>query len=325
MKARWIIAFMLAGLALAAWLRLLVGDPAGLHLPESPLVWELRLGRLVPGLIVGGSLAVAGVLLQALLRNPLASPDLIGASSGAGLGVMASLYVQHLMGRSVSDASVPAGSGGAIAGALGALTLVYVLGRRSRVLDPVSLVLVGAIVAIVCSAVTVLLAHLIPGQGVAVARWTIGALSDDAPRAQVAAAGALLVLALAASLVMSRALDAGTLHDDEARSVGVNLGLVRASSFALAGLLTAGAVAVAGPIGFVGLVCPHLARLVLGPGHARVLVASCVLGAIMIVGADTVADLLPLPSGRLPIGVLTALVGGPAFIALLIRERRKSI
>lgn len=323
MKSRvWLLALGLAGVCL---LRLLVGDPAGLHLPESPLVWDLRLGRLVPGVIVGGSLALAGVLLQSLLRNPLASPDLIGAASGAGLGVMAALFLRHLLGQSVSDASVPAGSAGAIAGSLGALGLVYFLGRRARVLDPVSLVLVGAIVAIVASSATVLLAHLIPGQGIAVARWTIGALSDDVPRGQVVAAGVLLMAATATGMLLTRSLDAAMLPDDEARSIGVNIRFLRAVCFVLAGLLTAGAVALAGPIGFVGLVCPHLARLIVGPAHRGVVPAALILGAAMIVGADAGADLLPLPSGRLPIGIITAMVGGPVFIALLIRERRASI
>lgn len=318
----WLLALGLAGVCL---LRLLVGDPAGLHLPESPLVWDLRLGRLVPGVIVGGSLALAGVLLQSLLRNPLASPDLIGAASGAGLGVMAALFLRHLLGQSVSDASVPAGSAGAIGGSLGALGLVYFLGRRARVLDPVSLVLVGAIVAIVASSATVLLAHLIPGQGIAVARWTIGALSDDVPRGQVAAAGVLLMAATATGMLLARSLDAATLPDDEARSIGVNIRFLRMACFVLAGLLTAGAVALAGPIGFVGLVCPHLARLIVGPAHRGVVPAALILGAAMIVGADVGADLLPLPSGRLPIGIITAMVGGPVFIALLIRERRTAI
>ena len=214
-------------LAAAVVLRLLVGGE-GLHWPESEDLWRLRADRVLAGCIVGAALAVAGVLLQSLLRNPLASPDLLGLASGAGLGVMVATYVGYLAGGSLALVGGDLGSAGAaMIGACAALALVYALSQRSGLLDPVSLVLVGVVVGIIASAGVMLLQHLLPDRGFVVSRWLLGALRDDATRPQLLGVGGVTLAVLGLGLLLARAMDAAALGEDEARSVGVPLDALR--------------------------------------------------------------------------------------------------
>ncbi len=301
----------------AGMLRLLVGGP-GLGLPELPGIWELRLERLAGGVIVGASLGISGVLLQALLRNPLASPDLLGLASGAGLGVMISFglgAISGMMGTALLGTTGPA-----IMGSLGALAIVYALSQRRGFVDPVPLILVGVIVSIICSAATLFIQNLLPDRGITASRWMLGSLRDGIPAWQLWGVGGLTLASAAWSVRLGHAMDASALSDDEAIGVGVRLGILRAILFVLAGLLTAGSVVLAGPIGFVGLVCPHLVRLLAGPAHRPLVIGSAIAGAALVVLADALVKAIELPTGRLPIGVLTTIVGGPLFIVLLRKE-----
>jgi iron complex transport system permease protein len=268
------------------------------------------------GASVGAGLATSGVLLQALLRNPLASPFILGISAGAGLGVMAALYAAHVLGfRGAGPATdmLPA-----MIGALAVLATVYALAQRRGWLDPVSLVLVGVIVSAICGALIMLLQHLVPtGLHGEITRWMMGRIPESVPGATLALAGGLSIGGVAIAAYMGRAMDAATLSDDEARSVGLALGRLRLWMFALAGALTAGAVALCGPIAFVGLIAPHATRLILGPRHRRLVLGSALAGVLLVVGADVVRQAIDLGGGRMPIGVFTALIGGPAFIWLL--------
>lgn len=318
-RAAWTLIGLVALLAGVVALRLAVGGPS-LAWPETGQVWRLRVDRVLSGVVVGASLATSGVLLQSLLRNPLASPDLIGPASGAGLAVMVSVYLRYAAGLGTAGA----GAGGAasfgpaaLVGALGALGLVYTLSQRRGFVEPVSLVLVGVIVSIVCGAATMFVAYLMPDRGYGVARWTIGALSDETGRGTVAAAGILALVGIAAGVGLGPAMDVAAMGEDEAQSSGVAVGPLRLVLFGLSGLLTAGAVVLAGPVGFVGLVCPHIVRLLAGPGHRVLVVGAALAGASLIVGADAATKAVNLGGGRMPIGVLTALVGGPVFIVLL--------
>ncbi len=304
-------------LGASAMLRLLVGGE-GLALPEMRAIWELRLERLASGVIVGASLGIAGVLLQALLRNPLASPDLLGLASGAGLGVMVSFGLGAIAGT-VGSALLGT-TGPAIAGSLGALAIVYALSQHRGFVDPVPLILVGVIVSIIASAATLLIQNLLPDRGLSAGRWMLGSLRDGTPGWQLWGVGALTLVSAAWSVRLGPAMDASALSDDEAIGVGVRLGLLRAILFVLAGLLTAGSVVLAGPIGFVGLVCPHLVRLMAGPAHRPLVIGSAIAGAALVVLADALVKAIEVPTGRLPIGVLTTVVGGPVFIVLLRRE-----
>ncbi|MEL6397010.1 MAG: iron ABC transporter permease [Planctomycetota bacterium] len=306
-------------LSAAAVLRLLVGGE-GLGWPGSPTLWELRLERLAAGAAVGSSLAVAGVLLQSLLRNPLASPDLMGLAAGSGFCVM--LAQAAGLGSVVTLAGFGAAAGPALFGALGALGLVYLLSQRRGLIDPVSMVLVGVIVGLVFGAATELVRFTLPDRGENAARWLLGGLNGEVRWESAAIVGGLAVAAMILSCLQARSMDAASLSEDEARSAGVPLARLRAFQFVASGVLTAAAVTIAGPIGFIGLVAPHVARLVNGPGHGTLVVAAGLAGAALVVGADAGVMSVRLPSGRPPIGVLTSMLGGPVFLALLWRERR---
>ncbi len=306
-------------LALAAAARLLAGaEPWTLALPDAPVVWELRGLRLAMGVGVGASLALAGVLLQSLLRNPLASPEILGLSAGAGLGVMAASYAAY---RATGALFVYGGNvAPATLGAFAALALVYALSQRRGLLDPLTLVLTGVVVGIVAGAGTLLFQSLLPDRGQSTVIWFLGTLNDNASWGHVLGVLGGSAAAVAAAAALGPAMDAASLSEDEARAVGVRLGALRAGQFLAAGLLTAGSVSLAGPIGFVGLVCPHAVRLIAGPGHRTLAVAAPLLGAALVVGADAGVRLVDLGGGRLPLGVLTALIGGPVFILLLRRS-----
>jgi len=145
----------------------------------------------------------------------------------------------------------------------------------------------------------------------------MGRIQEDVPAASLVLVGGLSVAGVAIGTAMGRAMDTATLGDDEARSVGLALGPLRVWMFLLAGALTAGAVALCGPIGFVGLIAPHAARLVLGPHHTALVLGAALAGIILVVGADVARQAIDFRAGRMPIGVFTALIGGPAFIWLL--------
>ena len=303
----------------AAVLRILIDrDTDGtiaLAWPQPEYAW-LRWTALAVGATVGASLATSGVLLQALLRNPLASPFILGITAGAGLGVMTAMYLGHVAGmRSTWTATsvTPA-----LAGALAVMGVVYTLSQRRGWIDPVSLVLVGVIVSAICGALIMLLQHLVPaGLHGEITRWMMGRIPESTPTSSLVFAGGLSLAGIVIATVMGRAMDAATLGDDEARSVGLSLGPLRVWLFLLAGALTAGAVALCGPIGFVGLIAPHAARLVLGPHHTPLVIGAAMAGVILVVGADVARQAIDLGTGRMPIGVFTALIGGPAFIWLL--------
>lgn len=313
-----ILLIALAILALAAVaLRLTLG-PDGLSLPPDSVTLSLRASRACAGLIVGAALALAGVMLQALLRNPLAEPAVLGLTAGSGLAVVISVYLSFLATGSLVQHRAPAIE--AFAGALCTLAVVGILAQRRGVLDPVSVILVGVVVSLICGAATMFVQHLMPDQGLAVAvRWLIGSLRDDVSWTLIAAVGAVTLISLALCAWMGPAMDAASLSDDEARAVGAPLSLLRAALFILSGALTAGAVLIAGPIGFVGLVCPHAIRLLIGPAHRPLAIGAALLGAGAIVAADAAIRVLDFGAGRMPLGVVTALVGGPVFIALLRR------
>lgn len=327
--------------AAAAVLRLFVGgnlDALGEQAQAAAM--ELRVMRVLSAAAVGMALGAGGVMLQVLLRNPLASPDILGPSSGATLAVVLGAYI----GTFVGSASGPGGAavltwqvGPALVGSFAALALVYALSSRGRGLDPLSMVLVGVIVSIVCGAGVVLLTHLMQARGVVLpgaSAMLIGTIRDDTPRWIVLAAAAGVPVIVALVAMLGRQIDSAGLSDDEATSVGVSLVRLRVALFVGAGVLSAVAVVLAGPIGFVGLVAPHLVRLSVGgerglgtggPLGRRfgvggiMLLASALAGAALLILADVGVRALNLASGRLPIGVITAILGGPMLVLLIRR------
>lgn len=311
----WLVIIALAGLAVL--LRLMLGA-RGWSWPTSDIV-DLRMGALVSAAVAGASLGSSGVLLQALLRNPLASPFVLGLSSGAGLAVsVASLAASWGAAWLIAD-------GGMVAASLGsglALILVVAAGRRHGAIDPVTLLLAGVVVASVAGALTILVQYLMPpsSRGDLMA-WAMGRIPELPERVPLMAGAMLLASIGWWSVMRARWLDAACTADDEASSLGVDLPVLRWKLVVFSGALAGSSVVLCGPIAFVGFVAPHIARLLLGAGHRGLVVASPILGATLLIAADALRRVVPIPgSGTLPVAVVTAVLGGPVFLWVLRRH-----
>lgn len=317
---KWVVLVAVLGVIVAS--ALMFGS-TGNGWPGAEVL-GIRGFRVIAAAAVGAGLGLAGVLLQVLLRNPLASPDMLGLASGGGLGVAVSVYLAHLAGFGIANSgSITVG---AAVGCFVALGLVFALGRRQGLVDPFTLLLVGVVIGIVCSAATQFITHLLPDQGVAAQRMLLGAVREtDLTWAEVIGVGAMVVAGLVFAWSQHFALDCLALGDDEAASIGVSVGRLRMGLVVVAGLVTAGTVVVAGPIGFVGIVAPHAVRMVMGSSHRMLVPASAIVGAALVVGADTLVRVADFGSGRMPISVVTALVGGPTLVYLLRKSRRESV
>lgn len=325
MPRRQFITLLLLSLVAAAGFALrLVVSSQGLGPAPTPETADTRLLVAVAAAIVGASLAVSGVLLQSLLRNPLGEPWMLGLTSGSSLAIAVWTYVGFLATGFVARYTTPLAP--PLIGAVVALGIVYLLAQRRGFLDPVTLVLVGVIVSVICAALTSLVQALLPDAGLALGvRWMMGAISENTPGSHVALAGGVGLAGIMIAALLGPALDAAALGDDEARSVGVRLGPLRATLFLTASVLAAATMTLAGPIGFVGLICPHLARVWLGPRHRTLVVGSALAGAAMLTLAESFVTVLPaiahatlgVTIGKLQVGVVTALLGGPVFIWML--------
>lgn len=306
---------LLLACAIVVTLRLMVGTE-GWGIASDPAIHQLRLDRVFIGSIVGASLGLSGALLQSLLRNPLASPDLMGLSAGAGFAVtLRTWQVGSLLGASA--AAFPA-----LIGAMGVLFFVWFLSQRRGIIDPITMILVGVIVSVILGAATMLVVSMMPDRGFSVSRWMMGTLREQVDVTTLMVCAGLVLAVVVWSGIAARSFDVMALGEDEARSIGVSVSRVRAGQFIGAGLLTAISIVLAGPIGFVGLVCPHLVRLLAGPGHRTLIIGSALAGIALVVGADTLVRTIPTDAGRIPIGVITSLIGGPVFLVMLMRMRR---
>ncbi len=283
---------------------------------KDVIVWEDRMPRSVVAAAVGGGLAVCGVILQSLLRNPLADPFLLGISSGASTGAV----VIGVLGLGSAAIGM---SGGAFIGALVAFGAVLFLakvagGSTDRV------ILAGVAMTQLFSALTsfVIFAFADSDETRGVMFWLLGSLEgvrwDDAWLTAIVA-----VIGLACCWASAHALDAFTFGDEVAASLGIPVTRVRAALLVLTALITAALVSVAGAVGFVGLVLPHAARFLVGPGHGRLVPVSALLGAIFLVWVDALSRVAFHPT-PLPLGVGTALVGVPAFIAIMFSRRGRA-
>jgi iron complex transport system permease protein len=276
---------------------------------ESTILWDLRLPRVLAAFTVGGALALAGALVQVLLRNPLGDPYVLGVSGGASAAVLGALLL-----------GLPAGlhPAAAFAGAIGSTALVFALGRRGGVLAVDRLLLTGVVVAAGWAAVVSFALSLSPpAQLPGMLFFLMGDLADATtpwPPALALAAG------LAVALPFARDLNLLALGDLRASALGVATAPLHLLVYLLSSLLTAVAVSTAGGIGFIGLVAPHLARLGGGSDHRWVLPGAALLGGILLTLADTAARIAIAPR-QLPVGVLTALLGVPAFLVLLHGRR----
>jgi len=302
-----------SGLSPTAALRSVFGAGSA---ADADIVLRVRLPRVLLAGLVGASLSVAGVLFQALLRNPLADPFVLGVSGGAALGGIAVLGLGASFGLGYAWVP-PAAFVGAI---VTTLLLFGVAGARGR-LSSTSLLLTGVVFNAFASAAIVFIASLAGlAEGTGIFLWLIGNLSSA--RIDIAGAVALfLFLGLGCAIPMARGLDLLALGEEAAQQLGVEVPRMKRWLLLATSLMVGAAVAVSGLIGFVGLIIPHLLRLVLGPGH-RLLVPSAALGgAAFLVLCDAAARTI-LPGRELPVGAVTALAGGPLFLVLLRREQR---
>ncbi len=285
------------------------GMPTGL---AGTLILDIRLPRVVLAALVGASLAGAGTLYQALFRNPLADPYILGISSGAGLGAMIAL-VLTAGATALRFGAVPVA---AFAGAMLTMLLVVRLANVRGRLDPTSLLLAGVALSYTLAAVTSFVMVLAREQMAAIVYWMMGGFSA-ATWGYVWMIVPMFLLGVLVPLLSTRELDLMLLGDERAGHLGLSVERFKLVMLAAASLLTAAAVAVAGLIGFVGLMVPHMVRLVLGPDHRRLLPASLLTGAIVLVLADLIARTIIAPI-EIPVGIVTAVLGGPFFIWLLV-------
>lgn len=324
-RERLVLLLCLAALAAAALASLMVGRTSlgigdvvhGLISPNGDLaslvVRELRAPRAVLAILVGGALGLSGAALQGLLRNPLAEPGLLGVSGGAALGAVIAIYF------GLSSAFALAAPVLGIAGALAAGALTLALGRGGGTL---TLILAGAAVSSLAGAGVALALNLAPSLYAIyeITLWLLGSLTDRSWE-HVWLAGPFVVAGCALLAFLGRALDALSLGEAQARSLGVELDRARLLALAGTALAVGAATAVAGAIGFIGLVAPHLVRPFVGSQPSRVLAPAAVLGAALLLAADVAVRVIQI-SSEIRLGVLTSLIGAPFFIALVLRLKR---
>ncbi|WP_235038865.1 FecCD family ABC transporter permease [Kibdelosporangium aridum] len=285
------------------------------ELSSYTIVWEVRTPRVLLAVLVGAGLSVVGVVIQALVRNALADPFVLGISSGASVGATAVVVFGVF-----ASLGVYALSAAAFLGALGASVLVYMAAMSKAGLTPLRLVLTGIALAYGFQAVMSVLVFLAPdGQAArTVLFWLMGSLGG-ANWGSLPIAGVAVLLAMVVLLRNSRPLDVLAMGDETAASLGVDAARLRRWLFVLTAAVTGLLVAVSGAVGFVGLVMPHLVRIVVGSGHRRVLAVAPLAGAVFMVWTDLVARTLVAPE-ELPLGVITAVIGVPVFITLMRRR-----
>ncbi|MEX2214961.1 MAG: iron ABC transporter permease [Phycisphaeraceae bacterium] len=337
----WLILSLLAiALCALAWARLSIG--VDYHWPEGNVfsaffrvftkdftggndsVLFIRMMRLIVGIVAGVALATSGVALQGLLRNPLAEPFILGLSSGAALGFLGQQMLSKWLGHTLGQMYV-----GATLGAVASLWIVYLTGRRRGVIDPLGMLLTGVVLTAVNGAIIMILYQFnTVGDMAQLAGWMQGYIEESAGSIELIVITIATFAGLSLLIVKASAMDVAMFSDSEAISLGVNLPRLKGMLFVTAAVLAAGGVVLTGPVAFVGLVCPHIARLMFGPRNRMLLIASALLGAILIVSADTLAawmqaDQCPIPWLRkksFPIGVFAALLGAPVFLSLLRRK-----
>jgi iron complex transport system permease protein len=281
----------------------------------ATIFWHVRLPRALAAAMVGAALAAAGCAFQAVLRNPLAEPFTLGVSSGASLAAVIAIRLGV-----VAIAGTAGVGAAAILGAVLAVAVVWQLGRVGASLPPATLVLAGVTVSMFCAAAALVVQSTADFAEMSrMLRWMMGGLEWTQFTTIVRALPAIVVGA-AVLLWMGRDLNALAAGAEAAASVGVAVGRAQTTAFAAASLLVGVSIAIAGPIGFVGLIVPHALRAVVGPDHRVLLPVSLVGGAGFLVVSDTIARML----GQLPVGVVTALCGGPFFLLLLVRGKRSS-
>ncbi len=281
---------------------------------DSTIVLSLRLPVAVACVIVGAGLGVSGALFQAVLRNPLADPYILGVSAGAALGAA---VAQAGMPGSVSV------SASAFVGAVCAMAIVYLLSRMSGRTTPLYLILAGVAVSALLGSVlsfVILMSGSMQAKIYSIMLWLMGGVKE-AGWGELGFLGVTFLVLFGLAVLMSRYLDILSLGDEKASSLGVPVERTRVLAMTIAALLAGVAVYLSGLVGFVGLVVPHITRLVIGPSHRRLIMVSALVGALFLLVSDLIARTVLGPV-EVPVGIITSLIGAPFFLYLLLRTYR---
>lgn len=283
---------------------------------DAQIFFVARLPRVVAAALVGASLAIAGVIFQALLRNPLASPDTLGVSAGASLGAMVAIT----FGVEISALGLPPVAIASFLGALGAIAIVFGLSLARQRGAPTTVLLLGGVaVQALLSAIGAFVQYMADMTATfRNVRWLMGSL-DVVSYGPIVAALVPMTLAMLGASLLPRALDLLSVGSDSAAARGVDVARSERLALVSASLATGAAVSLAGPVSFIGIVVPHLVRLVVGSDHRLVLPGSALFGAAFLVACDLIARTVAAPV-ELPVGIITAIIGGPVFLWLLFRR-----
>jgi iron complex transport system permease protein len=275
---------------------------------QQTIVMQIRLPRVLLGILVGAGLSIAGVVLQALLRNPLAEPYILGISSGGTVGAIIALSASlGVFGISLSS----------FAGSALVMLLVYALAHRRGQLDTYTLLLAGVMIGAFFNAAILLIIAVFTQELRNAFLWLMGNLSTARTESLIIVAPVICVISLAL-LWNAKSFNLIATGDETAMQLGVNVRSVKRISYLLASLLTGAVVSVSGVVGFVGLIIPHICRILFGPDHRLLLPAAALLGAIFLVLTDTIARTIIAPA-EIPVGAVTAAIGAPLFVYLLRR------
>ena len=288
---------------------------------ERVVLFDIRLPRLAMGLCVGAALAISGAVMQGLFRNPLADPGIVGVGAGASLGAILAIVLGGLL-----PAGLLALTGGlllplaAFLGAWGTTLLLYRVSTRHGRTSVATMLLAGIALAALAGAVSGILVYLADDQQLRdLTFWGLGSLAG-ASWTKLSAAAPIILVAIGGAALMGRGLNALALGEATAAHIGVPVQRLKNMAVLAVAAASGAAVAVSGGIGFVGIVVPHLLRLASGPDHRALLLNSALLGATLLVGADMIARSLIAPA-ELPIGIVTAVLGAPVFLWILLRQR----
>ncbi|MGH3719966.1 MAG: FecCD family ABC transporter permease [Pseudonocardiaceae bacterium] len=292
-----------------------IGESTGWTPIQDNIVWDLRLPRTLLGILVGAGLTVTGIVTQALVRNPLADPYVLGISQGASVGAIASIVL------GVGAFGVSSTAGAAFVGAAGSFALVYAFARRGGSMAPLRLVLAGVAIGFAFNGVAqfLILQADTPGETNTALFWLLGSLAS-ASWGQLALPAGFLAAGTLFLVGRGRALNALMAGDETAASLGVGVERLRRQLLVSASLLTGVMVSVSGSISFVGLIVPHALRMMMGTDHRWLIPAGVLGGATFLVAVDVIARVAVQPQ-ELPIGVVTGVVGAPVFLLLMSRRR----
>lgn len=309
-----------SGVHLGDALRGLVGG-APLSDRDRLILWEIRLPRMLTGVLVGASLAVGGAVMQGLFRNPLADPGLVGVGAGAGLGAVLAIVLGGL-----APAWVAAWIGwnlvplAAFFGGWLSTIVLYRVSTRAGRTSVATMLLAGIALGALAGALTGILVYIADDRQLRdLTFWGLGSLGG-ASWSKIATAGPVMLLALLAAPVLARGLNGLALGEAAAHHIGLPVQRVKSLAILTVAAATGAAVAVSGGIGFIGIVVPHLLRLATGPDHRYLLVNAGLAGASLLLGADLIARSVIAPA-ELPIGIVTAILGAPVFLWILLRRR----